>query len=147
MKVEFTCGDDVLSIDASYTPMDSFKGLIDVGLFLLDDIAGDRAVGFNEEPEQIDLCFAVGNGADGVVGIRAVRYRDHRRGISVPSSQVLKGRCRKRDVVAAIALATRNVEAGMGAEAFAREWRRPFPSLDVAQLEMRLASAKGPLRS
>jgi hypothetical protein len=131
MRFDFTSGERQLSIDASYTPHDSFAELIDAAGFVKSGILGRRIVTFNEEPSQLELVVDVGAGA---FAFGITRYRDHRRSVSGHSEQILSGACAVATFVRVIGAAARDVVAGEDG-AFVAAWGHPFPRAALDKLD------------
>lgn len=84
------------------------------------------------EPVEVALRFAP-CGADDIE-LTVSLFPDARRVVGRRPTSVLIHRGRTRDVVRAFWRALRRLETSLPEEAFAREWRAPFPALEMSAL-------------
>jgi hypothetical protein len=109
-------------------PYDSLEQLLG-GLTAIVRGGTEAIVHWNEEPEEFDFVF---RRADGELELAVVRYASHKR---KGGEVIFRAAGSVSEIVSAFWDTFRELKEDLATDEFTRNWRRPFPAAEYAELE------------
>ncbi|HEX8138729.1 MAG TPA: hypothetical protein VF544_14275 [Pyrinomonadaceae bacterium] len=134
MSLSLKAGEQSLVAAVSHAPDDSLRALIEALRAVLRESADTITVKWNCEPDELDFEFkSEADSADNRASLRVLHFPDHRRRKGTGRTLFsLVGP--KLELCLPFWRALRSLHRDILTDEFERNWRRPFPEIEMQQL-------------
>jgi hypothetical protein len=127
MSLSLKAGEQTLVAAVSHTPDDSLRALIEALRAVLDESAHRLTVKWNCEPDELDFEFT--SEADRA-SLKVLHFPDHRRRKGT-SRTLFSLTATKLELCLPFWRALRSLHRDIETDEFDRNWRRPFPEIEM----------------